>query len=69
MSMLNEAQIEINSGIGSRREIMERLGKVNIPKILGEIEEDDSRKTELQKSLQPEPPQTGGLTPEQKQLA
>lgn len=40
MGMLNEASLELNVGIGSRREIMERLGKRNIPKLLEEIKQD-----------------------------
>lgn len=38
---LQEAQLEINMGIGSRREIMERLGKRNIPKLEEEIKQDN----------------------------
>lgn len=48
MSLLNEAQIELTQGIGSRREIMERLGKRNIPKILAEIKEDMELKASME---------------------
>jgi hypothetical protein len=48
MVMLQEAQIELQSLIGSRREIMERMGKKNIPKIMDEIEDDVKLKQEAQ---------------------
>ena len=37
---LNRAQMELNMKISSRREIMERMGKQNIPELLEEIDED-----------------------------
>lgn len=37
---LNRAQMELNMKLGSRREIMERMGKQNIPDLLDEIDED-----------------------------
>jgi len=48
LGMLNEAVIELAQGIGSRREIMERLAKNNIPKLLKEIDDDADRKAELE---------------------
>ena len=40
LGMINEAAIEIANNIASRKEVMERLGKENIPKLLKEIEDD-----------------------------
>ena len=37
---LNRAQMELNMKLSSRREIMERMGKQNIPELLEEIDED-----------------------------
>lgn len=37
---LNRAQMELNMKLSSRREIMERMGKQNIPELLNEIDED-----------------------------
>jgi hypothetical protein len=39
--LLNEANLELQLKIASRREVMERLGKRNIPKILSEIESEE----------------------------
>lgn len=38
---LNKAQMELQMKLGSRREIMERMGKQNIPELLLEIDEDE----------------------------
>lgn len=40
---LNRAQMELNMKLSSRREIMERIGKQNIPELLDEIDEDAVR--------------------------
>ena len=40
MQQLQEAMIELQLKIGSRKEIMNRLGKKNIPKVLEEIVKD-----------------------------
>lgn len=40
LQMLNEINLELNLGIGSRKEAMERLGKGNISEILAQVEED-----------------------------
>lgn len=40
MDELNRAQMELNMKLSSRREIMERMGKQNIPELLDEIDED-----------------------------
>ena len=40
MDELNRAQLELNLKLGSRREIMERMGKQNIPELLQEIDDD-----------------------------
>lgn len=37
---LNRAQMELNMKLSSRKEIMERMGKQNIPELLDEIDED-----------------------------
>jgi len=51
LSMLNEATIELDQRLGSRREIMERLGKKNIPKILSEIESDTAEKIDIESKI------------------
>ena len=51
LGMLNEAVIELQNRVGSRREIMERLGKKNIPKLLDEIEQDTKEKVEMEKEI------------------
>lgn len=57
---LNEIAIELNQGIGSRREVMERLGKTNIPELMDEINADDVRKMtvipEVERELNSEDP-------------
>lgn len=61
LGMLNEAQIELQQRIGSRREIMERLGKTNIPKIMQEIESDTAEKVAIEKEIKGlEKPNTEG---------
>ena len=45
MDELNRAQMEVNLKLASRREIMERLGKQNIPELLEEIDEDALQQT------------------------
>ena len=40
---LNRAQMELSMKLGSRREIMERLGKQNIDDLMREIDEDTVR--------------------------
>ena len=48
---LNRAQMELNMKIGSRREVMERMGKQNIPDLLDEIDEDMIRMGLLQTQI------------------
>lgn len=48
---LNRAQMELNMKLGSRREIMERMGKQNIPDLLDEIDEDMIRMGLLQAKI------------------
>ena len=48
---LNRAQMELNMKLGSRREIMERMGKQNIPDLLDEIDEDMIRMGLLQTKI------------------
>jgi len=57
LGMLNEATIELSNGIGSRREVMERLGKENIPKLMDEIEED--AKFKMDNAVKPNDPNVG----------
>ena len=45
---LNRAQMELNMKLSSRREIMERMGKQNIPELLDEIDEDQLHQGLLQ---------------------
>lgn len=40
---LNRAQMELNMKLSSRREIMERMGKQNVPELMDEIDEDAIR--------------------------
>lgn len=40
MDELNRAQLELSMKLSTRREIMERMGKQNIPQLLDEIDED-----------------------------
>lgn len=60
LGILNESVIELSNNIGSRREVMVRLGKENIPKILSEIEGDIKLKAKnlelLNKAGQPDVP-------------
>lgn len=48
---LNRAQMELQMKLGSRREIMERLGKQNIPELLNEIDEDAIQQAMLQNEI------------------
>lgn len=49
---LNRAQMELNMKLSSRKEIMERMGKQNIPELLDEIDNDAIREGLLQARLQ-----------------
>lgn len=49
---LNRAQMELNMKLSSRREIMERMGKQNIPELLDEIDEDQLHLGFLQAKVQ-----------------
>lgn len=48
LNELQQAQTELNMKIGSRREIMNRLGKKNVPRLLEEIDEDSRNLQEIQ---------------------
>lgn len=48
---LNRAQMELNMKLGSRKEIMERMGKQNVPELLEEIDEDTLRLGALQAKI------------------
>lgn len=68
MDELQRAQMELQMKLGSRREVMERLGKQNIPELLKEIDEDALQQAivsmEIQKiALQAQMPEgdSGGL--------
>lgn len=65
MDELQRAQLELQMKLGSRREIMERLGKQNIPQLLQEIDDDAMQQAvvnmEIQKvALQAQVPPMGG---------
>lgn len=49
---LNRAQMELNMKLSSRREIMERMGKQNIPELLDEIDEDTIHQGAVQNRIQ-----------------
>lgn len=49
---LNRAQMELNMKLSSRREIMERMGKQNIPELLDEIDEDTIHQGAIQNRIQ-----------------
>lgn len=51
---LTEADMELRNNIGSRREVMERLGKKNIPKLLEEIDADLEFTARETKALKPD---------------
>ena len=48
MDELNRAQMELNLKLGTRREIMERMGKQNVPELLQEIDDDLLQQGEIQ---------------------
>ena len=48
MDELQRAQMELQMKLGSRREIMERMGKQNIPDLLNEIDDDTVAEAVLQ---------------------
>lgn len=48
MDELQRAQMEINMNLASRREIMERLGKQNVPELMEEIDDDKLEQAILQ---------------------
>lgn len=52
MDELQRAQLELQLKLGSRREIMERMGKQNIPELLDEIDEDSIHEGVLQARIQ-----------------
>ena len=68
LSALNEAAIELSNQLASRHEIMERLGKQNIPKIQSEIKEDRQEaldyETKLAEVNKPPVPIAGGNPPQ-----
>jgi len=52
MDELQRAQLELQMKLGSRREIMERIGKQNIPELLQEIDEDAMQQAVVQMQIQ-----------------
>lgn len=52
MDELNRAEIELRLQLGSRKEIMERMGKQNIDQLLEQIDDDTLHKALLQQKLQ-----------------
>jgi len=59
MSVLNEGQIEIQLGIGSKRTIMERLGVKNIPLVLEEAKKDKEEVEEDKNKNKDKKPKVG----------
>lgn len=57
---LNRAQMELNMKLSSRREIMERMGKQNIPELLNEIDEDTLHLGMVQAQVQQMSMMSGG---------
>lgn len=53
---LNEAEIELRLKLGSRQEVMERMGKTDIPKLTSEMEADGK----FMKQFEPVVPEPGG---------
>lgn len=60
MDELNRAQMELNLKLGSRREIMERMGKQNIPQLLEEIDNDTLQQAVVSARTQQIAVQLGG---------
>jgi len=60
LMQLQEAQLELNMKIGSRQEVMERLGKRNIPVIEKQIEDDLEFLKLVTEASQPVVTQSGG---------
>ena len=52
MDELQRAQLELQMKLGSRREIMERIGKQNIPELLQEIDDDAMQQAIIQMQIQ-----------------
>ena len=52
MDELNRAEIELRLQLGSRKEIMERMGNQNIDQLLEQIDDDTLHKALLQQKLQ-----------------
>ena len=61
---LNRAQMELNMKLSSRREIMERIGKQNIPELLREIDEDALQQGMVQSQIQQMAMMMGGSNEE-----
>ena len=51
MDELSRAQIELNMKVASRREVMERMGKQNIPELMEEINQDTIDQAALQDEI------------------
>lgn len=52
MDELQRAQMEINMQVASKHEIMERLGKQNIPELMQEIDDEAMHQVEIQAQMQ-----------------
>lgn len=61
---LNRAQMELNMKLSSRREIMERIGKQNVPELLEEIDEETIQQALLQMRIQQMSLGMGGMPTE-----
>ena len=52
MDELQRAQLELQMKLGSRREIMERIGKQNVPELMQEIDDDAMQQAIVQMQIQ-----------------
>lgn len=60
LMQLQEAQLELTMKVGSRQEVMERLGKRNIPKIVKQMEDDLDFMKKVSEVMQPPQPLNEG---------
>lgn len=51
MDELQRAQLELQMKLSSRKDIMERMGKQNIPELLDEIDEDTIHQAMVQEQI------------------
>lgn len=65
MDELQRAQLELQLKLGSRKEIMERMGKQNIPDLLNDIDDDIIQQAILQQKIASALGETGEEIPEE----